>query len=77
MIYYKSIEKRLVSCGWELVRQNSINPFTGVGTALWRHPGFSEDFQKQYEIEAVFAANKNGTPGKILQLFQGGRVCQC
>ena len=75
-MFYKTYEKRLTACGWKVKRRNSINPFTSIGAVWWVHPHDTPDEQRRREICIEYRPNKDGTPGRILTVWQGGRLCR-
>lgn len=74
MTYYKALAGRLRRCGWVCIDEAHDGDLVDY-YFKFTHPGFSNDEASQYIIEMTTASNKDGTPGKILKLWQGGRRC--
>lgn len=73
-MYYKTLANRLTRCGWEITDEGhggNIYPHY----FKYDHPA-DESRDNRNTIEMVTASNKDGTPGKILKLWQGGRPCR-
>lgn len=69
-MFYKTFSKRLVSCGWtitEEVHGGNIYPHY----FKYDHPAAIA-----CTIELVCASNKDGTPGRIVEMWQGGKPCR-
>lgn len=74
MTYYKSFARRLQACGWEITDEGhggNIYPHY----YKYDHPT-DESRDNRYTIEFVCASNKDGSPGRILKAWQGGKPCR-
>lgn len=70
-MFYKTFSKRLTACGWNITEESH-------GGNIYPHY-YKYDHPEDTEgrtIEFVCASNKNGTPGKILKMWQGGKPCR-
>lgn len=71
-MYYKTMRRRLESCGWEPQEKQA----TDVYQEIWDHRAHTLEESQKYKILLVCAYNKDGTPGKILEAYQGGKLCR-
>lgn len=74
-MYYKSLEKRLSAYGWIIVDESHEKELNELGRLVphyfkYIHP---KDTSGKYDIELTVQSNKNGTPGKIMKIWQGGK----
>ena len=74
MTYYKALAARLSRCGWKITDESH-------GGNIWPHyfrydhpADTSRDSRNTIEIYCF--SNKDGMPGRIGKLFQGGRPCR-
>ena len=70
-MYYKTMAARLAGCGWTVTEESH-------GGDIYPHY-FKYDHPADDEgrtIEFVCNSNKNGTPGRILKMWQGGKPCR-
>lgn len=78
MKLYKQFSQQLAKCGWIITDESHESESNEPGR-IYPHyykyiqPNFSDD---RYDIEMVCDSNKDGTPGRILKLWQGGRPCR-
>lgn len=73
-MYYKTLANRLTRCGWEITDEgHGVNIYPHY--FKYDHPA-DKSRDNLNTIEMVTASNKDGTPGKILKLWQGGRPCR-
>lgn len=76
MKWYKQFSERLRRCGWVLIDEAHGGDLVDH-YFKYTHPGFeTNDEATRHMIEFTAASNKDGTPGKIVQLWQGGRPCR-
>lgn len=75
MTYYKALAGRLRRCGWVLIDEAHGGDLV-EHYFKYDHPSHSPQESAAYQIEMTAASNKDGTPGKILKLWQGGRPCR-
>lgn len=70
-MYYKTFSRILASAGWEVIDEGhggNIYPHY----YKYAHPK-DQSRDDRFVIEFVCADNKNGTPGRILKAWQGGK----
>lgn len=70
-MYYKTLATRLQCNGWTLIDEghgNRVPHYFKYG-----HPK-DDSRDDRFVIEMSCTANKNGSPGQILRLWQGGRL---
>lgn len=77
-MYYKTLSRRLAQCGWEIIDESHENAPNEYGRIIphyfkYAHPN---DKNNRYIIEITTESNKDGTPGKIRQVWQGGKPCR-
>lgn len=80
MTYYKTLQKRLAACGWEIIDESHEQTPNEPGRLIphyfkYAHPADTSR-DDRYIIEITAESNKDGTPGKIINLWQGGRPCR-
>lgn len=67
-MFYKTFSQQLTACGWIITEESH-------GGDIYPHY-FKYDHPADEEgrtIEIVCSNNKNGTPGRILKAWQGGK----
>lgn len=75
-MYYKSLEKMLSASGYIIVDESHEKEPNQPGRLIphyfkYVHP---KDAAGEYDIELTAKSNKNGTPGKIIKIWQGGKL---
>ena len=79
MMYYKTLSARLQRCGWILTDESHEEKLNEPGRIAphyfkYMHPTITDD---NYSIiEIITGNNKDGSPGKIRQIWQGGKPCR-
>lgn len=73
-MFYKTLSERLSRCGW-VVTDESHGGNIYPHYFKYDHPA-DESRDSSNTIEMVCASNKNGSPGRILKLWQGGKPCR-
>lgn len=80
-MYYKTFADRLRRCGWEVIDESHENTPGEPGRLVphyfkYAHPADLERGETRYIIELTTDSNKDGSPGKIRQVWQGGKLCR-
>lgn len=80
MTYFKTLQKRLEANGWEIIDESHEQTQNEIGRLVphyfkYAHPADTSR-DNRYVIEITAESNKDGTPGKIIKLWQGGRSCR-
>lgn len=74
-MYYKSLEKRLSACGWIIADESHENEPNEPGRLIPHYFKFihPKDTNGKYDIELTAKSNKDGKPGKIINIWQCGK----
>ncbi len=75
MKYHKQLAGRLQRCGWVIVDEAHGGDLVDH-YFKYDHPSHTNEESSQCIIEITTANNKDGSPGKITGLWQGGRPCR-
>lgn len=75
-MYYKTMRRRLESCGWSPTETYSTDVFPDVFHETWKNRSYIGEDYERYRVHLVCEYNKDGTPGKILEIYQGGKLCR-
>ena len=69
---YVTYKHRLESCGWKITDESHGG---NIYPHFFRYD-YGGEWDNETAIELYCAANKDGSPGKILRAFKGGKKAQ-
>lgn len=77
-MYYKQFAKRLAACGWYIIDESHEETINEPGRIYPHYFKYAHDDTTDYynNIEICTANLKDGSPGRIVKLYQGGRPCR-
>ena len=76
-MYYKTFSERLRRAGWQIIDEGHESHTNEIGRLIphyfkYAHP-HDDSRDDRHVIEITTDSNKDGTPGKIRQVWQGRR----
>ena len=79
-MFYKTLAGRLARYGWKIIDESHESTPNEPGRLIphyfkYAHPADTSR-DNRHIIEITTESNKDGTPGKIRQLWQGGKPCK-